>query len=92
MPLNIERIPPKILKPHNTTTQQEITQLLDNCWKMYYQAKFQLFLLKSEITLTNDQTKVNTFEVDQPYMEIKWVKINNEEKYKEIDFQRYCHV
>ena len=59
------------------------------CWKLYYQAKFKTFLLKNKITLSDNQAEVITIDVDQPDVNTKWIKIKNNDKYKDIDFQRY---
>ena len=68
------------------------TTLASIFWTLYYQAKFKLFLLKNKITLSDIQAELITTDVDQPGVEIKWTKIKHNDKYKEIDFQRYSQL
>ena len=62
------------------------TKSISFCWKLYYQAKFKIFLLKNKITLSDSQAKVIIINNGQPDMNTKWIKAKNSDNYKDIDF------
>ena len=69
---------------------------LSRLWKLYYQAKFKLFLLKKEI----NKGEIIVIDDIQPELIIisdseisdsgsDWKRIQNNDEYKDIDFDRY---
>ena len=79
--LNAVKAP--VSNPNAPSTSNVVTKTkFAICWKLYYQAKFKTFLLKNKITLSDNQTEMNT----------KWIEVKTSDENKDIDFQRYCQL
>ena len=61
--------------------------LLARNWKLYYQAKFTLFLVKNKTLLKNKENEIIIIEDKEGYVE--WKKVEQHDGYEDIDFERY---
>ena len=60
---------------------------LSGNWKLYYQAKFTLYLLKNKIVLNNEEREIIIIEEKDEYVE--WQKVEHGDGDEDIDFVRY---
>ena len=75
---SLNAIKAPVSNPNAPSTSNVVTKTkFAICWKLYYQAKFKTFLLKNKITLSDNQTEMNT----------KWIEVKTSDKNKDIDFQ-----